>query len=131
LEGVRVLVVDDERDSLEWVHRLLKECKAKVTLATSAQDGLRLVSEEPPDVIVSDIGMPEKDGLEMMRELRARADQVGKTPAIALTAFSRSEDRTRAMLAGYQVHLAKPVEPQELLAAVANLAGRTSGEARY
>jgi len=128
LEGVRVLVVDDERDSLEWVHRLLKECKAEVRLATSAQDGLRLVNEEPPDVIVSDIGMPEKDGLEMMRELRARADQVGKTPAIALTAFARSEDRTRAMLAGYQVHLAKPVEPQELLAAVANLAGRTGGE---
>jgi len=130
LEGVRVLVVDDERDSLEWVHRLLKECKAEVVLATSARDGLRLVNEvPPPDVIVSDIGMPEKDGLEMMRELRARTDPVGKTPAIALTAFARSEDRTRAMLAGYQVHLAKPVEPQELLAAVANLAGRTGGDA--
>jgi CheY-like chemotaxis protein len=83
LDGVRVLVVDDERDSLEWVHRLLGDCKAQVILATSAADGLRLVNEQPPDVIVSDIGMPEKDGLEMMRELRARADQVGKTPAIA------------------------------------------------
>ncbi|HEX4667904.1 MAG TPA: ATP-binding protein, partial [Chthoniobacterales bacterium] len=131
LEGVRVLVVDDERDSLEWVHRLLKECKAEVTLATSAKDGLRLANEQSPDVIVSDIGMPEKDGLEMMRELRARTDEVGKTPAIALTAFARSEDRTRAMLAGYQVHLAKPVEPQELLAAVANLGGRTDGEAEH
>jgi CheY-like chemotaxis protein len=97
-------------------------------LATSAEDGLRLVNEVAPDVIVSDIGMPEKDGLAMMRELRARADRVGKTPAIALTAFARSEDRTRAMLAGYQVHLAKPVEPQELLAAVASLAGRTGVE---
>ena len=128
LEGVRVLVVDDERDALEWVRRLLKECKAEVMLATSAEDGLRLVSEESPDVIVSDIGMPLKDGLEMMRELRAGSTQSAKIPAIALTAFARSEDRTRAMLAGYQVHLSKPVEPQELLAAVANLAGRTGGE---
>jgi PAS domain S-box-containing protein len=125
LDGVRVLVVDDERDSLELVRRLLEECKADVLLASSAADGLRLASEQPPDVIVSDIGMPEKDGLEMMRELRARSAQSAKIPAIALTAFARSEDRTRAMLAGYQVHLSKPVEPQELIAAVANLAGRT------
>jgi CheY-like chemotaxis protein len=77
-------------------------------------------------VIVSDIGMPGKDGLEMMRELRASSSaEQAKIPAIALTAFARSEDRTRAMLAGYQVHLSKPVEPQELLAAVANLSGRT------
>ena len=132
LDGVRVLVVDDERDSLELVRRLLKECKADVLLASSAEDGLRLVSENSPDVIVSDIGMPGKDGLEMMRELRARsALKQARIPAIALTAFARSEDRTRAMLAGYQVHLSKPVEPQELLAAVANLAGRTGGEAEY
>jgi CheY-like chemotaxis protein len=76
-------------------------------------------------VIVSDIGMPHKDGLEMMRELRAKKIDNAKIPALALTAFARSEDRTRAMLAGYQVHLSKPVEAQELLAAVANLAGRT------
>ncbi len=125
LDGVRVLLVDDERDSLEWVRRLLRECKAEVVVASSANDGLRLVAAEPPDVIVSDIGMPDKDGLEMIRELRALAPDVAKIPAIALTAFARSEDRTRAMLAGYQVHLAKPVEPQELIAAVANLAGRT------
>ncbi len=111
LEGVRVLVVDDERDSLEFVRRLLKECKANVSTASSAADGLRLIEEEPPDVIVSDIGMPDKDGLEMMRELRAQSAQNAKIPAIALTAFARSEDRTRAMLAGYQVHLAKPVQP--------------------
>ncbi|HEY3661564.1 MAG TPA: ATP-binding protein [Chthoniobacterales bacterium] len=128
LDGVRVLVVDDERDSLELVRRLLRDCKAEVMLASSADDGLRLVSENSPDVIVSDIGMPGKDGLEMMREVRARSDQRARTPAIALTAFARSEDRTRAMLAGYQVHLSKPVEPQELLAAVANLAGRTGTE---
>ncbi|MDQ3198776.1 MAG: response regulator [Verrucomicrobiota bacterium] len=110
------------------MRRLLKDCQAQVSIASSAEAGLRLVGETPPDVIVSDIGMPEKDGLEMMRELRASAGPVAKTPAIALTAFARSEDRTRAMLAGYQMHLSKRVEPQELLAAVANLAGRTGGE---
>jgi CheY-like chemotaxis protein len=128
LAGVRVLVVDDERDSLEFVRRLLKECKANVITAPSAAEGLQLIHAERPDVIVSDIGMPEKDGLEMMRELRAQAPSGDKIPAIALTAFARSEDRTRAMLAGYQVHLSKPVQPQELIAAVANLAGRTGGE---
>jgi CheY-like chemotaxis protein len=124
-----VLVVDDEHDSLELVRRLLKECKAEVVLASSAADGLRLVSEQPLDVIVSDIGMPDKHGLEMMRELRARSAQSAKIPAIALTAFARSEDRTRAMPAGYQVHLSKPVEPQELIAAIANLGGRTGAAA--
>lgn len=129
LEGVRVLVVDDERDSLEFVRRLLKECKASVVTASSAAEGLRLIRAERPDVIVSDIGMPEKDGLEMMRELRGQSANSSKIPAIALTAFARSEDRTRAMLAGYQVHLSKPVQPQELLAAIANLAGRTGAGA--
>jgi PAS domain S-box-containing protein len=129
LEGVRVIVVDDERDSLEFVRRLLRECKASVVTASSAAEGLRLIRAERPDVIVSDIGMPEKDGLEMMRELRGQSANNSKIPAIALTAFARSEDRTRAMLAGYQVHLSKPIQPQELLAAVANLAGRTGAEA--
>jgi len=125
LDGVRVLVVDDERDSLEWVRRLMEDCRAEVIIATSAADGLRLIDKPLPDVIISDIGMPDKDGLEMIRELRAQSAERAKIPAIALTAFARSEDRTRAMLAGYQVHLAKPVEPRELIAAVANLTGRT------
>jgi PAS domain S-box-containing protein len=125
LDGVRVLVIDDDRDSLNLVERLLTDRKAEVLLALSAEEGLRLVDEEKPHVIVSDIGMPDKDGLEMMRELRASSADGSKTPALALTAFARSEDRTRAMLAGYQVHLSKPVEAQELIAAVANLAGRT------
>lgn len=84
LAGVCVVVIDDERDSLELVRRLLRDCKADVFVASSAEDGLRLVSAESPDVIVSDIGMPEKEGLEMMRELRARTDRGHKTPAIAL-----------------------------------------------
>ncbi len=125
LEGVRVLVIDDDRDSLDLVRRLLMGRKAEVLLASSAEEGLRMVDREKPDVIISDIGMPDKDGLEMMRELRARAAKNSKIPALALTAFARSEDRTRAMLAGYQVHLSKPVEAQELIATVASLAGRT------
>lgn len=108
-----MLVVDDQGDSLELVRRLLKECNADAVIASSAENGLRLVSQQSPDVIVSDIGMPEKDGLEMMRELRARSADGSKIPAIALTAFARSEDRTRAMRAGYQVYLSKPVESQE------------------
>ncbi|MGE5208585.1 MAG: ATP-binding protein [Alphaproteobacteria bacterium] len=125
LDGVRVLVIDDDRDSLTLVQRLLTDRKAEVLLAVSADEGLRLVEQEKPHVIVSDIGMPNKDGLEMMRQLRAKSGDGSKIPALALTAFARSEDRTRAMLAGYQVHLSKPVEAQELIAAVANLAGRT------
>ncbi len=125
LDGVRVLVVDDDRDSLNLVRRLLTDRRADVVLASSADEGLRLVEQERPHVIVSDIGMPDKDGWEMIRELRAQPTDGSRTPALALTAFARSEDRTRAMLAGYQLHLSKPVEAQELIAAVANLAGRT------
>jgi len=80
-------------------------------------------------VIVSDIGMPDKDGYQFMREVRSLSvEEGGATPAIALTAFARSEDRTRAMLAGYQVHVSKPIEPQELIATVASLAGRMKVE---
>jgi CheY-like chemotaxis protein len=78
-------------------------------------------------VIVSDIGMPEMDGYKLMRQVRRLpAAEGGRLPAIALTAFARSEDRTRAMMAGFQMHIAKPIEPQELVATVANLAGRIS-----
>jgi len=79
-----------------------------------------------PDLSLSDIGMPEKDGYEFIRAVRKLpSDRGGRTPAVALTAFARSEDRTRAMMAGYQVHLSKPVEAQELIATVASLTGRT------
>jgi CheY-like chemotaxis protein len=81
---------------------------------------------EKPDLILSDIGMPEKDGYEFIRTIRKLSvAEGGRTPAIALTAFARSEDRTRAMMAGYQVHLSKPVEAQELVATVGSLVGRT------
>jgi signal transduction histidine kinase/ActR/RegA family two-component response regulator len=126
LAGLKILVVDDEVDAREMVAQVLSEADATVITASSADEGLALVESERPDVLISDIGMPDKDGYQLLRELRKlSAEQGGKTPAIALTAFARSEDRTRAMLAGYQVHIAKPIEPHELVVTIASLAGRT------
>ena len=126
LDGVKVLVLDDEPDARALISRLLSQCKAEVVSCESADDALAEVRQFKPDVVISDIGMPGKDGYQFLRELRLIAQDIGqKFPAIALTAFARSEDRTRAMMAGYQIHIAKPIEPQELLATVASLAGRT------
>jgi CheY-like chemotaxis protein len=126
LSGTRVLVVDDDRDARELANRLLEDCKATVDLAGSAWEALRLVKERRPDVLVTDIGMPEMDGYELLRQVRLIEGDV-RIPAIALTAFARSEDRTRALRAGFLVHVAKPVEPTELVAAVAAVAGRAPG----
>ena len=125
LAGLKVLVVDDEQDSRNLIQRVLAHCKADVITAASADEAISLVVERRPDVLISDIGMPGKDGYQFIKQLRSHSvEEGGATPAIALTAFARSEDRTRAMLAGYQVHIAKPIEAQELLAAVGSLAGR-------
>jgi CheY-like chemotaxis protein len=94
-------------------------------VAASAREAIALFKEKRPDVLVSDIGMPEVDGYRLILEVRRLADnQGGNTPAAALTAFARSEDRRRALMAGYESHIAKPVEPAELIAVVASLAGR-------
>ncbi len=125
LRGVKVLVVDDEPDARELIRQLLQECHAEVHTASSAREGLATLQRLRPDLLLSDIGMPERDGYQLIRDVRRLApDDGGRTPAIALTAFARSEDRTRAMLAGYQVHVSKPIEPHELVATVASLAGR-------
>jgi PAS domain S-box-containing protein len=123
LEGLEVLVVDDEPDALEMMRGLLKEWGAEVTTASSADDALTLVSRAPFDLVLSDIGMPRRDGYELIAELRRRG--VG-TPAAAVTAFARAEDRDRALLSGYQAHLTKPVEPHTLLAVVVSLTGRSA-----
>ncbi len=123
LEGIRVLVVEDEPDGRDLVRRVLEECRASVIVASNADEGLIATERELPDVILSDIGLPGRDGYAFMRELRQRGVM---TPAIALTAFARSEDRTRALYAGYQTHIAKPVEPAELLATVASMARKQS-----
>jgi PAS domain S-box-containing protein len=127
LAGIKALVIDDEPDARDLINWVLANSRAEVVTAASASEGLSLLKSERPDIVISDIGMPEKDGYYFIREVRQLAlPEGGKTPAIALTAFARSEDRTRALLAGYQIHLAKPIEPQELLATVASLVGRTA-----
>ena len=125
LTGLRLLVVDDERDALEFVSRVLAERGAIVQSVASSDDALRHLEQEVPDVLISDIGMPRADGYELIRAIRRLpASSGGQIPALALTAFARSEDRQRALLAGYQAHLAKPVQPTELITQIAILAGR-------
>jgi CheY-like chemotaxis protein len=121
-----VLVVDDEADARELIRRVLEECGAQVRTAGSAGEALAMMDGLLPGVLISDIGMPGTDGYEFLRQVRLREPaKGGRTPAIALTAFARSEDRTRALRAGFQSHIAKPVEPAELVATVASVAGRT------
>jgi signal transduction histidine kinase/ActR/RegA family two-component response regulator len=128
LAGVAVLVVDDEADARELVRMVLGEAGAVVQTAASADEAIALIRLHRFDVIVSDIGMPDRDGYHLIREVRAMAPREGgRIPAIALTAFARSEDRTRAMLAGYQVHVSKPIEPRELVATIRSLAANVGG----
>ena len=126
LGGLRVLVVDDEPDARELIRHVLSECGAAVRVAGDAREALALIEAQLPDVIVSDIGMPEVDGFELLRRARLlmQSKYGRRAPAIALTAFARTEDRTRALHAGFLVHVAKPVEPTELAATVASVAGR-------
>jgi len=126
LQGLKVLVVDDELDARELIKRVLEDCKAEVLTAGSAAEAMPILVQQKPDVLLSDIGMPQVDGYDFLRQVRAMTAQSGgKIPAIALTAFARSEDRTRALMSGYQVHVSKPVEPAELVATVASVMGRT------
>lgn len=126
LKGIRVLVVDDDADARELVRRLLEECAAHVILAKSAVEAFELFTKERPDVVLSDIGMPDRDGYELIRKIRALSEhEGGNVPAAALTALVRAEDRKRAMLAGFQAHISKPVDVGELIAVVATLMGRT------
>ena len=126
LTGVEVLVVDDEPDARALVKRLLGDRGAGVRTAGSAAEALRLIGEARPDVLVSDIGMPGEDGYALIRRVRTLSvGGGGAIPAIALTAYARSEDRMKVVLAGFQMHVSKPVEPAELLTMVASLAGRT------
>ncbi len=128
LVGIRVLVVDDEPDARSLVKRVLEDCGASVVVAPSAREGLELLEREKPDILVSDIGLPDEDGYSLIRAVRRLdVDRGGRIPAAALSAFARPEDRTLALRAGYQMHLSKPVEPIELAAAVASLVGRQSG----
>lgn len=130
LEGLSILVIDDEYDALILLKTILTHCKAKVTMAASAAEAYRTLEQLNPDLIISDIGMPAEDGYSLIRKLRSKEaqGQEGWTPAIALTAQARIEDRLQALSAGYQAHVAKPVEPAELLAVIASVLGPKTGE---
>jgi PAS domain S-box-containing protein len=125
LEGVRVLLVEDERDTREFLKTILERCGAAVTEAGSAAEALAALEDAKPDVLVSDIGMPGENGYELIKRVRTLpAERGGRVPAVALTAYAGAKDRRRALLAGFHTHLAKPVEPDELLAVVASLGAR-------
>ncbi|HUF93688.1 MAG TPA: ATP-binding protein [Candidatus Limnocylindria bacterium] len=125
LGGIRVLVVDDERDARELVHAVLVRCGAEVTTAGSAAEALASLQRAPHDVLLSDIAMPGEDGYQLIRRVRALHDAPrAGIPAAALTAYARLEDRDAALAAGYQMHVAKPVEPAVLARVVQTLSGR-------
>ena len=128
LEGLRVLVVDDEADARESLTVVLEQCGAVVTAVASVREALGAFARQRPDILVSDIGMPEEDGYSLIEKVRVleAAQRGGRIPAVALTAYAAPEDRRRALAAGYELHVPKPVTPEELVTAVANLSGRSA-----
>jgi signal transduction histidine kinase/ActR/RegA family two-component response regulator len=125
LAGLHVLLVDDEPDARSLARRVLEERGAEVLAVASAVEALEAVDRHDElNVVVSDIGMPEHDGYELITRVRAKPGNAGRIPAVALTALARDEDRKRTLLAGYQVHMSKPVDPAELVTVIAMLAGR-------
>ncbi|MDC0713208.1 PAS domain S-box protein [Stigmatella sp. ncwal1] len=131
LARLRVLLVDDEEDTRELLRTLLEGCQVKVFTAASAEEGLKVLISERPDLLLSDIGMPGEDGYALISRVRALSpEQGGKTPAVALTAYARMADRARVLLAGFHSHVSKPVEPVELLAVLVSLSGRFAGSER-
>ena len=125
LAGVHVLAVDDEPDALALLRDVLESAGAKVSTASSVAEALEKLSAIQADVMVADIGMPETDGYELIRRVRASANPtIRDIPAAALTAFARSDDRTKALQSGFEMHMAKPVDPGELVASVATLVRR-------
>jgi signal transduction histidine kinase/DNA-binding response OmpR family regulator len=125
LEGLRVLVVDDEADSRELVTAILTRSGGQVKCSESAEEAIRDVKSWHPDVLVSDIGMPKEDGYSLIKKLRrSKTKRERQIPAIALTAYATDEDRSQALSAGFQVHVAKPIEPQVLVKSIAALTGR-------
>jgi CheY-like chemotaxis protein len=125
LEGLKVLVVDDEADSRELVTAILTRSGGEVKCSESAAEALRAFKDWNPDVLVSDIGMPLEDGYVLIKKVRQlKSKRARQIPAIALTAYATEEDRSQALSAGFQVHVAKPIEAQVLVKSIAALTGR-------
>jgi PAS domain S-box-containing protein len=130
LPDISVLAVDDDADALGLVREILESAGARVRTATSARSALESIEGEPPDVLVSDLGMPGMDGYDLIQRIRGMNGPVRELPAAALTAYARSEDRAKALRLGFEMHLAKPIDPSELIAAVASLARRRKEASR-
>jgi signal transduction histidine kinase len=125
LAGARVVVVDDDPTAVELIKEVLVQAGAEVIECRTADEALQAFAQWRPDVLVSDIEMPGQDGYSLIRKVRALGpEQGGKTPAVALTAFGRPEDRIRSLRAGFNIHVSKPVDPAELTAIVASMIGR-------
>jgi len=125
LDGVHVLLVEDDDDSRKLLGTMLKRYGARVTSTKTAAEALNMFSGELPDLLISDIGMPDQDGYELIQKLRALpVEKGGQTPAIALTGYASRKDRERALAAGYHLHIAKPIEQTEMITAIAALVGR-------
>jgi PAS domain S-box-containing protein len=128
LTGLKLLVVDDESDARHLLATFLTDYGARVLTAASSKEAMLLLEEYQPDVLISDIGMPEEDGYVLIRRIRSLTEgRGGRIPAIALTAYARLEDRDKALLSGFQLHFPKPINPLDLVLVVANLVGRTDG----
>jgi CheY-like chemotaxis protein len=125
-----VLAVDDDADALSLVAELLESAGARVSTAPSAAEAMRRLDAEPPNVLVADLGMPLTDGFQLIAQVRRHANPiVRRIPAAALTAYARSDDRVKALRAGFQIHLAKPIDPTELITAIAAMVKRFLPEA--
>jgi signal transduction histidine kinase len=129
LKDVKVLLVEDDEDSLAMMSRAVQEAEGRVLSANNARAALEIVKSERPDVLVSDIGMPSEDGYSLMRKIRDLESGARSIPALALTAFARPEDRQRALLAGFNAHVGKPVDAETLIRCIGNLLERRPGAA--
>jgi CheY-like chemotaxis protein len=123
LKNLRILAVDDEKDSRDLLKNILEMCQAEVLTVGSAEETMQILPEFDPHILISDIGMPEEDGYALIRKIRNRekSEKLKRLPAVALTAYARVEDRMKALSAGFQMHVPKPVEPAELAAVIASL----------
>jgi CheY-like chemotaxis protein len=122
LQGLRVLVVDDEPDARDLLSTILKRCGSEVRCSESAAEAMQAFSEWEPDVLVSDIGMPNEDGYAFIKRVRQLdSNRAQKIPAVALTAYATDEDRIRALEAGFQTHVAKPIEPEDFVSSIASV----------
>jgi CheY-like chemotaxis protein len=124
LSGIKVLAVDDEPDARMLLEAMFEQCGAEIETCSSAAEALEMIEKFNPDVLVSDIGLPGEDGYSLIRKIRHLEESNGKRlPAVALTAFARTEDRVQALAAGYNMHVPKPVEPAELALVISSLVG--------